>query len=115
MSRKSIAANQRILRRGTFRIPRHILCRQRTARLDQKIHQIPVKQACLHASVFRNEAQLIDRGICPLAADKRQGSTCWKHLSNRLHSAASGASRRAFAFALSSAISWLARAIGLVR
>src|SRR5690554_296515 len=116
MPGKTIAPDQRILRRRAFGIVDHVLAARRAAHGDPEIHQIALQQPGFDAAIVRREARrLAAIGHASGHSARAQKRERGYDRPRRHYSAASALCPRAFAPALSSAISALARAIGLVR
>src|SRR6056297_1369381 len=109
MAREPVAADERVLRGGAFGIALDVAVVARAAHCNPEIHQIAIEKPRLDALILGRGGT---RRVAPGTARERQrGYEGRRHP----HSAATGRARRALALALSSAISSLARAIGLVR
>src|SRR6056297_655978 len=109
MAGETVAADERVLRGGAFGIALDIALVARPAHGNPEIHQIAIEEPRLDGLIVRHEGTL--RLVLGAARERQRGYDCRRHS----HSAATGCPRRALALALSSAISSLARAIGLVR
>src|SRR6056297_3229400 len=116
MPGKTVSPDQRVLRSGTFRVAAHVLTVARAHHPDLEIDQVIAQKPGFNALIYGLEVHSLGcRRLAP-----RDGA-CRKQRQRRYerraphYSAATGVSRRALAFALSSAINSLARAIGLVR
>ncbi len=117
MTRKTVTPDQRILRSGTFGILIYVLGRVGPRHGDMNVHQIAVHKPRIDALVnWGGAADLVRCLRLTARKPRREGKDRKGYERAQGHySAAIGFSPRAFALALSSAISWLARATGLVR
>ena len=116
MSRKTIAPDQRVLRRCAFGIGGDVGIVARTGHCDLEIHQFIVHQKRFNALILRHEFGFDSRFIRRRAGC--QARQCGdQDEKTRFHdySAAIFVAARPLAFADSSAIRALARATGFVR